>query len=291
VGLSSSLRNVAASVALAALLPTCTLIDLNELTGRSPADGGENEASDGSGNGDVPIVTTEAGGDAGDAGPPSYAATVLSDGPIAYWRLDDTTTAAAKDFSGNGHDGTYVGGVTLGVQGAIVGDPDTATQFDGNSGEMVATVPSSFDFTGNEPYSVEVWAKPASNSAGMGIVGKSAYAPDAGGYLGWYVACDNSGYLGNWRNNVETGDPAPAPGVFVHVVATYDGTSLVLYVNGQELASNATSAALLATNAPVTAGVVANWGRFTGVLDEIAVYDKVLSQARIAAHYARGTGQ
>jgi hypothetical protein len=318
VRFSSSLRNVAAPVALALSLPACLLVDLSGLTGESPGDGegieggdagdahpgpGAQDASSDAGNGgngdtatggngDVADVATSEVGGGGDveAGPLSYAATVLSDAPIAYWRLDDTTTTTAKDLSGNGHDGSYQGGVTLGAQGAIANDPDTAVQFDGSSAEMVATVPSSFDFTGNVPYSVEVWAKPASNPAGMGVVGKNAYATDAGGYLGWYVAYNNNGWLDSLRNNNDTGNPGPAPGAFLHIVATYDGTNLAIYVNGQQFASSAMSMALAATGAPLTAGGVANWGSFTGVLDEIAIYDKALPSARIAAHYARGTG-
>jgi hypothetical protein len=78
--------------------------------------------------------------------------------------------------------------------------------------------------------------------------------------------------------------------VFLHVVATYDGTNVALYVNGQPFATSAISTPLVATGAPLTAGVLANWGSFTGVLDEIAIYDKALTPARIAAHYARATG-
>jgi hypothetical protein len=320
VRISSSQRHVAAFVALASLLPTCSLVDLSGLSGAMPGDGGGveggeagvvgdahlgsdvqdapanetnddgNGKTDGNGKADgVADVVTDVGSDVVEAGPLSYAATVLSDGPIAYWRLDDTTTATAKDSSGNGHDGTYQGGVTLGAQGAIANDTDKAVQFGGGGAEMVANVPSSFDFAGNVQYSVELWAMPASGPAGMGLVGTNAYLTGTG-YSGWYVACNSNGYLDNWRNNVETGNPAPAPGVFIHVVATYDGTNLALYVNGQSFSTNASAAALSTTGAPLTAGGVANWGWFTGVLDEIAIYDKVLPQARIAAHYARGTG-
>jgi hypothetical protein len=307
VRLSSSLRHVAAAVALALLLPTCLLADpLSELTGASAGDGGGGETGGAGESGavgdappgpdvqDAPRDVADDGNsgssDGGEGGVLSYAATVLSDGPIAYWRLDDTTTATAKDISGNGHDGSYQGGVTLGVRGAIANDLDSAVQFDG-SGEMVAAVPNSFDFTGNVPYTVEVWAKPMSTPTGMAVVGTNTYAADAGGYMGWYVAYNNNAYLDNWRNNGGTGNPAPAPGAFIHIVGTYDGATLAMYVNGQSFSSNPSATVLPATGAPFTAGRVADWTRFTGVLDEIAIYDKVLSATRIAAHYARGTGQ
>jgi hypothetical protein len=226
----------------------------------------------------------------GDAGALSYAATVLSDEPIAYWRLDDTTTTA-KDYSGNGHDGSYQGAVMLGAKGAIANDTDTAVQFDGSTAQMVASLPSSFEFAGTATYSIEVWAKPTTSSAGMGIIGKSVYAGSTNGYSGWYVAYTSNDYLDNWRNNDESGNPQSATGAFMHVVATYDGATLAVYLNGQPFATAATTTTLVATGAPLTAGSVANWGMFTGVLDEIAIYDKPLTEARIAAHYARGIGQ
>src|SRR6266852_7303617 len=64
-----------------------------------------------------------------------YSAVILADKPLGYWRLGESDPSqAAKDASGNGNDGTYVGGVTLGQKGAINRDPDTAAQFDGSTG-------------------------------------------------------------------------------------------------------------------------------------------------------------
>lgn len=60
--------------------------------------------------------------------PGSYAAAILADSPRAYWRLGDSGTTAA-DSSGNGYDGIYKDGVTVGVPGAPVGDSDTAARF------------------------------------------------------------------------------------------------------------------------------------------------------------------
>ena len=56
-----------------------------------------------------------------------YVGSVLTDRPAAYWRLDDTSGTTAADFSGNGLNGTYAGGVTLAhdadiATGARIGD-------------------------------------------------------------------------------------------------------------------------------------------------------------------------
>src|SRR5438874_13602683 len=58
-----------------------------------------------------------------------YSAVVLADTPLGYWRLGESDASQpAKDASGNGYDGTYNGGVTVGQPGAINGDADTAVR-------------------------------------------------------------------------------------------------------------------------------------------------------------------
>ena len=52
-----------------------------------------------------------------------YAAEVLSDAPLGYWRLDESTRPAAHDASENGNEGTFTG-VTLGEPGAVADVPE-----------------------------------------------------------------------------------------------------------------------------------------------------------------------
>ena len=65
-----------------------------------------------------------------------YAATVSSTpGLLAYWRLGESSGTTAVDELG-AHNGTYVGGHTLGVPGALQGDANTAVGLDGSSGQV-----------------------------------------------------------------------------------------------------------------------------------------------------------
>ena len=88
--------------------------------------------------------------------------------------------------------------------------------------------------------------------------------------------------------NRKTGGADLPSGVFVHVVATYDGAQMRVYVNGRETGAGATdNTAMPATtvNAFIgSAGIGTNY--FKGDIDEVAVYDKALSAVQIAAHYA-----
>ena len=62
-----------------------------------------------------------AGAPAARADDASYTAAVSADGAIAYWRLGETSGTTAADASANlGRDGTYTGGVTLNVNGALM---------------------------------------------------------------------------------------------------------------------------------------------------------------------------
>src|SRR5262249_13302997 len=68
----------------------------------------------------------------GAVGSSSYTQAVLADQPIAYYRLDDVSTATAIDSSGHGLHGTYGPMVTRGVAG-LVGDGDAAASFVGGA--------------------------------------------------------------------------------------------------------------------------------------------------------------
>jgi hypothetical protein len=65
----------------------------------------------------------------------SYADVVLLIGPLAYWRLNETTGSVAYDYM-SGHDGTY-SNVTLGVQGVVTGDTNRAAEFNGTNSAVI----------------------------------------------------------------------------------------------------------------------------------------------------------
>jgi len=61
----------------------------------------------------------------------TYSSQILSDHPAGYWRLGEPIgSTTAVDSSGNQQNGTYYGGVILGIAGALTSSTDTAAQFD-----------------------------------------------------------------------------------------------------------------------------------------------------------------
>src|SRR5262249_54433642 len=131
------MRRPPARLAMGALLIVagvgCTLIagvddvelraDAGAMSGGAAATGGASQGG--------PTSASGMGGAAGAAGCKStYRDAVLSDGPIAYWRLGEKKGLVAHNEIGNVDDGVYVD-VGLGVPGALSCDPDTAAQFNG----------------------------------------------------------------------------------------------------------------------------------------------------------------
>jgi hypothetical protein len=85
----------------------------------------------------------------------SYAQTVLSDGPVSYWRMEETSGTAAADVKG-ANAGTYTGGPTLGKDG-LVHDGGKAPRF--VSGTNWVSVPSSASLGPTAAISVEAWVR------------------------------------------------------------------------------------------------------------------------------------
>jgi RHS repeat-associated protein len=159
-----------------------------------------------------------------------------------------------------------------------------------------------FDFGGRHPFSYEVWINPNQglNSVNQGILGsfgmENSGSFDIGAGLYFRspddsIIFDRRGYAG-----ATVISASQDPGEWAHVVATYDGTTMRLYVNGEEKAEADSSADVAQPNAAVGIGamdfdygVTDYRGFFYGRIDEPAVYDRALSADEIRAHYEAAT--
>ena len=90
------------------------------------------------------------------------------------------------------------------------------------------------------------------------------------------------------------------PGVWIHVVSRYDGNTLSLHVDGDEKAAE-NIGPMSPNNVPVYIGCGADmdgnpsgsgpvWGRYKGWIDEVAVWDRALTDPEIDQLYNNGAG-
>jgi hypothetical protein len=83
----------------------------------------------------------------------------------------------------------------------------------------------------------------------------------------------------------ETFGPAALPlDTWSHLAATYDGSDLRLFVDGVEVASTPRTGELATSSNPLEIGGDSFYGQhFSGLIDEVRVYNTALTEAQIQA--------
>lgn len=225
---------------------------------------------------------------------------VLDNQPVAYWRLGETEGTTAIDETGNGNDGIYSAGVTQGIDGALLGGGDTAAAFPlaAHTESVTATIG---EIEHSAAWTVESWVRPQEPSDGNSSSHRTMMATSK-----FRFQYSPSASISSARfliqpfksdgTNLFLSDPTirtEANNIWWHVVATYDGSSLRLYVNGT-LVISALAELQAGTFSTVRMGYdgLSNIGGGDGLrgdLDEPAVYDRALTPAEIVQHYEVGT--
>jgi hypothetical protein len=236
------------------------------------------------GGGDAPVTPSRA---------QAYRDAVMADRPVGYWRFDETEGTTAKDEVG-AHDGVYTFSPVLGRPG-IFGESGAVEL---SSTAHVEVPGSAFSFGGVAPYTVEVWVKPKVFTNYQLIASTETSPPRTG----WSVFASESGEVDYevWRPN-DAGSPevrslssnkALALDRFQHVVVTYNGNIMRVYIDGASANSNPSP-----REAYDTEGLLFGCRRNNGTvinclggwaLDEAAIYDYPLTADRVLAHYQLG---
>lgn len=227
----------------------------------------------------------------------SYSSEVLADSPLAYYRLGEATGASTMvDASGNSRDGAFVtnagaGTTCTAATGLLVGDANGALAFAGGAYNGKVTDAAWMDVT---TASLEAWFATTDTGNGM-ICGRWPSSGTSNAYM--YVDLQSSNVIrvyaqigGSTRiasatvTGLRDGNPH-------HVVGTYDGSTLLLYVDGAQVATLTIAGTLPAVARDFQVGSRSGaTGDFDGTIDEVAYYTGALSAARVEAHFDVGTG-
>jgi hypothetical protein len=238
--------------------------------------------------------------------PSGYVSNAIFSGPIAYYRLGETSGTIANDYVG-GHSGTY-NNATPGADGYSVIDPDKATSFSGVD-SYVGSIDGStvLNFPGHSQFSIECWVNaPAGQTDEATIIAKGIgnTGTTRTEQFSLDVAAGNYRFFFVRNGNIVECDASVGPnGTWQHLVAVYDGqnllgggTNMYLYVNGVQSGSlqNLNGPNLTTTAISIGSKRLGNQppyeGTFNGTVDEVAIYNTALSASTINAHYAAAYG-
>jgi glucose/arabinose dehydrogenase/fibronectin type 3 domain-containing protein len=207
----------------------------------------------------------------GDAPPPPP-------GLVGAWSFNEGIGTTAADASGNGNTGT-VNAATWTTQGRF----DGALSFDGLSSTVRVPNAASLNFT--SAMTVSAWIRPAATQNDWKTVLQRQN--DA-----WFLNASTSagplrpGFGGTFGSSTDyvAGPTASPVGAWTHLAATYDGSTIRLFVNGTQVASRAESGAIQSVTNPLWIGGNQPYGEyFNGLIDEVRVYNRALPQSEIAS--------
>ncbi len=243
----------------------------------------------------------------------NYSTTILADGPVAYYQLQELPGATtAIDSSSNALDGSYnfnsIGSPTLGEPG-IDTNSILFTYGTGPSDYGDVTLPPSLllapvqsDGVSGAPFSAECWVEATTFTNDDYIVPlamSGAYgSPNANG-SGWnFYQSETTPWT--WQVFMRTtsgveiiGTGADVVlGVWAYLAVTWDGTNASFYVNGQ-LNDHAALPGYLADPSGADGEIggpgQTGHGAFEGGLTQVAFYTNVLTAEQILNHYNVGT--
>lgn len=248
----------------------------------------------------------------------AYPDLILSNSPVAYYRLEETSGTTAFDATSNHFDATYAfdldtNGVPDFPQLGLPGIDTNSILFHVytvNSVRHYGFVdiayhpelsPTNSDGQHGAPFSAECWAQPNTQpsdySIPLAMFGKYETAPPYGNASGWNFY-QSPGPNSFWIFNVKNGPFAQATAVpitllqWYHLAATFDGSNFIFYVDGVAQVTSSGNTAYLADHGwdgQIGAGDLSGFLPFNGGVDEVAFYTNVLTSAQILAHYQLGT--
>jgi hypothetical protein len=260
--------------------------------------------------------------------PQGVAGVVLSDEPVAYYRLNEAgplvaDTAINYGSLGATDNATNFPGATHQVAGAIIGDPDTAMGYGGidtnsDDGAYPTIIPFDAALNPNGSFTVEAWLQPnlQGNLGNAQAPLNNDYVDQFGVHYGWDFFqraaatqtpdANGPGYSFRMWNgggsstesdnllfNITGGQYTV--GAWSHLVAVYDATvpSATLYFNGVQVAQSTAPNGIYFPNwaGPMSIGGYPDGTEnpFFGQIDEFAFYGTALTAQQVMNHYQNGT--
>ncbi len=201
-------------------------------------------------------------------------------GLVVAMSFNEASGATVSDTSGTDNHGSIANAVR------VPGKYGNGLSFNGTNSFVTITGSPSLNLTTG--MTVEAWANPATLSSFRVIFTKEMSGTDA-----WALNANDNGSLPGMfiRTGSSTGPLTGALGnsqlplnTWTHVAGTYDGSQLRFYVNGVLVTTTAVTGSIATAPNPLRIGGNSIWGEwFNGLIDEVRVYSRALTQSEIQA--------
>ena len=203
----------------------------------------------------------------------------IPDGGVSRWEFEQDVT---DSWGANDGSPTAISYSTNSAVGSH------AASFDGSSSLISVPHGSSIQFS--SAFSVSLWTNAASfpSSGGTQMIVKKD--PAGNDYQANYKMSYNEGNdVFKWAIGNSAGDgynavsySAPSTNTYYHIVGTWDGSTVEMFVDGQSAGTTAFSGTPYSTTGDLYFGYDPSFGSYyDGLVDDPRIYDKGLSQTEV----------
>lgn len=209
-------------------------------------------------------------------------------GLVGEWKFDEGAGMNIADSSGLGNHGSLINQKPNTWTNGIIGG---GLYFDGTTGSgcTYVTIPDAASLHLSNAISFSAWVRLEDTGRDAPILDKEApgklsfwFGAFPTAHFGVLLATDTSGYWAIQNRN----QGSISPGLWTHLVSTWDGATIRHYINGVQLPETAAfTGPIIASDTPLVIGanVPFNTTAFQGTMDELRLYNHALSQAEISA--------
>lgn len=200
-------------------------------------------------------------------------------GLIGYWALNESSGGTASDTSSSGFNGT------------LTGSPTWTTGYAGNGLSFNPVSSPAVNISDNatlrpSQITVAAWLNPSVlDTAWQSALSKTTNGSWTDGWgLASYVGGANKihFFITNYATN--EAEAVLTPNTWSHVVGTYDGTTIKIYVNGSLVDSHAYSGGITSSNGPLQIGDAQGYS-WDGKIDEVRIYNRALDASEVGQLY------
>ena len=230
--------------------------------------------------------------------PTTFSTNLIEDSnPVAYWRFEETITGGGLgDWSGSDYHLNGFGGLTKGIAHPVIYDDDNrAMAFNGTTGYFSNRAPGTgapigapiqtADFGGGSAYSMELWFN-ADTLHQATLLGFTTAGTNTHQIILGLEADGTISFTHGGTTLFSSG--TYDPGEWHYLAAVMEAGSMKLYIDGLLDPNTAADATTIGGALDVAVG---RYGRdlasryFSGMLDEVALYNRALSATEIMDHF------
>ena len=212
-------------------------------------------------------------------------------GLVAAYSFDEGTGTTANDSSGQGNTATLNNGVAW-----VTGQHGKAVSFDGVNDYITIPNSASTNISGNA-LTLSMWINPQPLASGDSVViGKFWNTTQSSPYYQYGLELGGGNrtdfYVGTTSGPLAALGGTTLPfNQWSYLAITFDGAQVKTYVNGALVNTQALSATITARGNPMNIGADASPAQFNkGMLDDLRIYSRVLTQAQVQADMTTPVG-